>query len=42
MPKEFPDTPPASAERLTAFHEAGHAVMAQLCGRQVTEVEIVG
>ena len=32
----------SDAERLTAFHEAGHAVMAQLCGRQVTEVEIVG
>lgn len=32
----------SSAERLTAFHEAGHAVMAELCGRQVTEVEIVG
>lgn len=27
---------------LTAYHEAGHAVMAQLCGQQVTEVEIVG
>jgi ATP-dependent Zn protease len=33
---------PSEAERLTAFHEAGHAVMAELCGRQVTEVEIVG
>jgi hypothetical protein len=30
------------AQRLTAFHEAGHAVMAELCGRHVTEVEIVG
>ena len=28
--------------RLTAYHEAGHAVMAQLCGRRLTEVEIVG
>jgi ATP-dependent Zn protease len=28
--------------RLAAYHEAGHAVMAQLCGQQVTEVEIVG
>ncbi len=28
--------------RLTAYHEAGHAVMAQLCGRRVTEVEIIG
>ncbi|MDH3816433.1 MAG: hypothetical protein OEV48_18210 [Acidobacteriota bacterium] len=37
VPNAFTD-----AERLTAFHEAGHAVMAQLCGRQVTEVEIVG
>ena len=42
MPNESSSNPPASAERLTAFHEAGHAVMAQLCGRQVTEVEIVG
>lgn len=30
------------AKRLTAFHEAGHAVMAELCGRLLTEVEIVG
>ena len=29
-------------ERLTAYHEAGHAVMAQLCGQQITRVEIVG
>ncbi len=28
--------------RLTAYHEAGHAVMAQLCGQHVTEVEIIG
>ncbi len=28
--------------RLTAYHEAGHAVIAQLCGQQITEVEIVG
>ena len=42
MPKEFPDNPPTDAERRTAFHEAGHAVMAELSGRQVTEVEIVG
>ena len=34
--------PSTAAKRLTAFHEAGHAVMAQLCGRQVTEVEILG
>ena len=33
---------PPDADALTAFHEAGHAVMAELCGRQVTEVEIVG
>jgi ATP-dependent Zn protease len=32
----------SAAERLTAFHEAGHAVMAELCGRLLTEVEIVG
>ena len=43
MLKDLENTaPPAEAERLTAFHEAGHAVMAQLCGRQVTEVEIIG
>lgn len=43
MPKDLENTAePTDAERLTAFHEAGHAVMAQLCGRQVTEVEIVG
>jgi ATP-dependent Zn protease len=30
------------AERLTAYHEAGHAVMAELCGQLLTEVEIVG
>jgi ATP-dependent Zn protease len=28
--------------RLTAYHEAGHAVMAQLCGQRITEVEIIG
>lgn len=27
---------------LTAYHEAGHAVMAHLCGQIVTRVEIVG
>jgi len=27
---------------LTAFHEAGHAVMAHLCGRRLTQVEIDG
>jgi hypothetical protein len=32
----------SDAERLTAFHEAGHAVMAELCGRLLTEVDIVG
>jgi len=43
MPNELEHTGSSTeAERLTAFHEAGHAVMAQLCGRQVTEVEIVG
>lgn len=30
------------SERLTALHEAGHAVIAQLCGQQITTVEIVG
>jgi ATP-dependent Zn protease len=29
-------------ERLTAVHEAAHAVMAELCGRLLTEVEIIG
>ena len=43
MPKEPSNAaPPTEAERLTAFHEAGHAVMAELCGRLLTEVEIVG
>jgi hypothetical protein len=43
MPDDSSNTVPVTeAERLTAFHEAGHAVMAQLCGRQITEVEIVG
>ena len=43
MPKDLENTAePTDAERLTAYHEVGHAVMAQLCGRQVTEVEIVG
>ena len=43
MPKNDSITSsPISAERLTAFHEAGHAVMAELCGRLLTEVEIVG
>jgi ATP-dependent Zn protease len=35
--------PVRGTERLlTAFHEAGHAVMAQLCGHQITRVEIEG
>jgi hypothetical protein len=43
MPDDLPDAAPATeAERLTAFHEAGHAVMAELRGRLLTEVEIVG
>jgi len=29
-------------ERATAYHEAGHAVMAALCGERVTGVEIRG
>lgn len=29
-------------ERLTAFHEAGHALAAELFGEQTTRVEIVG
>jgi ATP-dependent Zn protease len=33
---------PDRARLLTAYHEAGHAVMAQLCGQRITEVEIVG
>ena len=31
-----------NSERLTALHEAGHAVIAQLNGQQITTVEIVG
>jgi len=43
MPEDAPQsTQTSDAMRLTAYHEAGHAVMAELCGRQVTEVEIVG
>ena len=43
MPKNLESArQPSDAERLTAYHEAGHAVIAELCGRQVTEVEIVG
>jgi hypothetical protein len=43
MPEDAPEAVQATdATRLTAFHEAGHAVMAELCGRRVTEVEIVG
>ena len=43
MPSDqYPKSPPTDAERLTAFHEAGHAVMAELCGRLLTEVEIIG
>ena len=30
------------SERLTAYHEAGHALMVELCGQQITGVEIVG
>lgn len=30
------------AERLTAIHEAAHAVLAELCGERITRVEIVG
>lgn len=33
---------PGRELRLTAHHEAGHAVMAELCGQHVTAVEIVG
>ena len=43
MQGELPNSASSTgAERLTAFHEAGHAVMAELCGRLLTEVEIVG
>lgn len=31
-----------ASELLTAYHEAGHALMAELCGQQITMVEIVG
>ena len=33
---------PLPSDILTAYHEAGHAVMAELCGQIVTEIEIVG
>jgi hypothetical protein len=33
---------PRESERLTAVHEAGHALMAELCGQQIMSVEIVG
>lgn len=45
MCRGLPELPTIEADdplRLTAYHEAGHAVMAQLCGQQVTEVEIIG
>jgi cell division protease FtsH len=43
MPGDLPnDEATTEAERLTAFHESGHAVMAELCGRLLTEVEILG
>lgn len=45
MCRHRPGNPPIEISdpfQLTAYHEAGHAVMAQLCGQQVTEVEIVG
>ena len=32
----------ATAERLTAIHEAAHAVMAEICGERITRAEIVG
>jgi ATP-dependent Zn protease len=35
-------SPWSEAELLTAFHEAGHAVMAELCGQHITKVEIEG
>jgi len=35
-------TVPGHERRLAAHHEAGHAVMAELCGQHVTAVEIVG
>ncbi len=31
-----------ASDVLTAWHEAGHAVMAELCGQIVTEIEIIG
>lgn len=36
------DAVAADAERLTAYHEAGHAVMAEVYGRLITRVEIEG
>ena len=39
LPKDEKITNP---ERLTAFHEAGHAVMAEILGQVITMVEIEG
>ena len=36
------ELPAVDEERATAYHEAGHAVLAALCGERLTGVEIVG
>ncbi len=36
------ELPAIDHERATAYHEAGHAVIAVLCGERLTGVEIVG
>ena len=44
MPEDLSNpgnSPYTDAECLTAYHEAGYAVMAQLCGQQITEVELL-
>ena len=44
MPEDLSNqgNPPfTDTERLTAYHEAGHVVMAQLCGQQITEVGLL-
>jgi len=36
------DSPCDTERLLTAYHEAGHAVIAELCGQRITRVEIDG
>lgn len=41
MALEIP-VPPGVMTRRVAYHEAGHAVMAELCGQRVVRVDILG